>query len=150
MNVEDRVIFQRETAALLMAAMVTAMYPPAPTGIYDVADDAEQPPTEARILEVSRANAVKREKFERERSAERARLAMEAFAMAGALSNEAELWEGPQDEHGEAIDPRSLDRECIHGRKMSEPCAECDQRQSAADAGLPANSTTGEGTDANG
>lgn len=140
MTQDEKDDYQRTAAMVILGAMVTArgykLPPP------------EVPPEASEERKAERAK--ERADFERKQASDRMYLAAEAFALAGALVAESELWGGPVDQDGESIDARALDRECVHGRKMSEDCPECDQRAQAAKAGLPAEAASGEGTDATG
>lgn len=138
MTHDEKVIYQREAAALIMAAMCTGRVPPVapPQEIGPLTS-----PHEAERITQNRT------RWEADHASTRALMALEAFQLAGALVAESEVWEGPTDQDGETIDPRAMDRECVHGRKMSEACPECDQRAQAAKEGKPAEAASGEGTD---
>lgn len=134
MTQDEKTEFTRQAAALILASMLTRYTRPAPPPIYDPEDDADQPPTEARLKEIAELNVGNRTRHEHACNERRALYAMEAFAFATALAAESELYEGPVDGDGVALDERAYDRECIHGRKSSEPCADCDRMEAAANA----------------
>lgn len=129
MTDEEKADYQAQAASLILAAMCTARgYKLPPPPVPDEASD-----------ERKAERAKERAEFERRQSLERMHLAAEAFQLAGALVAEAELWSGPQDEDGTPLDSRAFDRECLHGRKLAEPCADCDadaaQRRATGEGG---------------
>lgn len=130
MTTEEKLAYQRETAALIVAAIMTGWRPP----------KFEHPEPEPGADEATmKLHAERRHAYEQERNLERADLAMVAFAQAGAMLAEAELYEGPQDEEGNVLDERAFGRQCIHGQRMDEPCDACDSLEAAkmAAATLP-------------
>jgi hypothetical protein len=71
-------------------------------------------------------------------NAQRAARAAWAMDEANALLAENELHAAAEDEtfpDGEKVDPRARDPHCMHGRKFSEPCADCEKSGNTGTAG---------------
>lgn len=116
MTKDEQDAYRSNTAALVLAAMLTNHTPKEPPPHAPEGADEER-----QLL-----HAQARQQFETKEATRRALLALEAFQYAAALTAEAEVWEGPVDEEGNPLDPRAFDPECTHGKKQSEDCAACD------------------------
>lgn len=124
MTQDEKDDYQRTAAMVILGAMVTArgykLPPP------EVPDEAS--------AERKAERAKERAEFERRQAVDRMHLAAEAFQLAGALVAESELWGGPRDADGIELDARAFDRECLHGRKPSERCEDCERESSEREA----------------